>query len=163
MSLNSALVRRSTHKSDGNQYRTNWAKPVRLSRRQNRPRAVRGSEEWRLRARDQSLCANATGAVQHRIYTLKGNRLFLHIFEWPSNGRLLVGGLSGEILRASYLSDNSHELSYEKTGADVLFHLPKKAPDAANSVIQVEFKDPPTGDDTLLLQTNYTHELRWLS
>ena len=91
--------------------------------------------------------------------TLKGNRLFLHIFEWPSNGRLLVGGLSGEILRASYLSDNSHELSYEKTGADVLFHLPKKAPDAANSVIQVEFKDPPTGDDTLLLQTNYTNEL----
>ena len=59
----------------------------------------------------------------------------------------------------SYLPDTSHELPYEKTGADVVFHLPKKAPDAANSVIQVEFKDPPTGDDTLLLQTNYTNEL----
>lgn len=91
--------------------------------------------------------------------TLKGNTLYLHVFHWPRDGRLLVGGLNGEILRASYLSDDSHELTHEKVGADVLIHLPKEAPDAANSVVQVEFKEPPTGDDMLLLQSNYTNEL----
>lgn len=91
--------------------------------------------------------------------TLKGNRLYLHVFDWPEDGCLVVGGLGGEIRSAAFLSDSTRELPFERQGRDVELRLPEFPPDAANSVIVVEFTDSPSGDGLPLLQTNYTNTL----
>lgn len=91
--------------------------------------------------------------------TLKGNRLYLHVFDWPADGRLLVGGLQGEIQRASLLADPDHPLTFQRQGPDLEIRLPAAAPDSADSVILLECKTLPQGDGTLLLQTNQPNVL----
>ena len=46
--------------------------------------------------------------------TCKGDTLYLHIFQWPHEGRLLVGGLKNPVKKAWLLSDPYKELSWEK-------------------------------------------------
>ncbi|VGO15137.1 hypothetical protein PDESU_03718 [Pontiella desulfatans] len=70
-----------------------------------------------------------------------GATLYLHVFDWPEDGRLLVPGLknlpvnaillhSGEALKADSATDG------EKSG--VVLTLPKTAPDPYSSVIKLE-------------------------
>lgn len=91
--------------------------------------------------------------------TLKGNTLYLHVFDWPKDGKLLVGGLDAEVSSASLLADPKAPLVFERIGPDLQITLPAAAPDAADSVIALECKKRPTGDAARLLQTNTTNPL----
>ena len=91
--------------------------------------------------------------------TLKGNTLYLHVFDWPKDGKLLVGGLDAEVSSASLLADPKAPLVFERIGPDLQITLPAAAPDAADSVIALECKKRPTGDAARLLQTNTTNTL----
>jgi alpha-L-fucosidase len=91
--------------------------------------------------------------------TLKGNRLYLHVFEWPSDGKLLIGGLNGDVSRASLLAAPQSPLAFEHIGLDLQITLPETAPDAANSVIVLDCKTRPRGDTAQLLQTNTANKL----
>ena len=86
--------------------------------------------------------------------TLNGKSLYLHVFEWPSDGKLLVGGLNAQVEKAVLLADPEKPLSFDRSGQDVEIRLPAAAPDAADSVILVECRDVPAGDPAFLLQTN---------
>jgi alpha-L-fucosidase/lysophospholipase L1-like esterase len=91
--------------------------------------------------------------------TLKGDRLYLHVFEWPKDGKLLVGALNAEVARASLLADPQKQLPIERIGPDLEITLPESAPDAADSVIMMECKNRPIGDMAQVLQTNTTNKL----
>ena len=91
--------------------------------------------------------------------TLKGNSLYLHVFQWPSDGHLLVGGLRGEVRRIVLMTDQQHELPFERKGQDLEISVPKECPDASDSVIVVECNARPEGDPTILLQTNMPNTL----
>lgn len=91
--------------------------------------------------------------------TLKGNTLYLHVFDWPKDGKLLVGGLDAEVSSASLLADPKTPLVFERIGPDLQITLPAATPDAADSVIALECKKRPTGDAARLLQTNTTNTL----
>jgi alpha-L-fucosidase/lysophospholipase L1-like esterase len=91
--------------------------------------------------------------------TLKGDRLYLHVFEWPKDGKLLVGGLNAEGVKASLLADPKTPLPIERIGSDLEITLPASAPDAADSVIVLECKNRPTGDMAQVLQTNTANKL----
>ncbi len=91
--------------------------------------------------------------------TLKGNSLYLHVFQWPSDGHLLVGGLKGEVRRIVLMTDQKHELPFERKGQDLEISVPKECPDSSDSVILVECKARPEGDPTLLLQTKMPNTL----
>lgn len=91
--------------------------------------------------------------------TLKGKQLFLHVFEWPKDGKLVVGGLKTEIQKAVLLSDRDKELSVRRNGLDVEIEVPKVAPDQADSVILVECKSVPEADTAFLLQNNMPNNL----
>ena len=91
--------------------------------------------------------------------TLKGNDLYLHVFEWPKDGKLLVGGLDAEVSSASLLADPKTPLPIERVGPDLQITLPASAPDAADSVIMLECKNRPTGDPSRLLHTNTANTL----
>ena len=91
--------------------------------------------------------------------TLKGNNLYLHVFEWPKDGKLLVGGLNAEVAKASLLADPKTPLPTERIGPDLEITLPASAPDAADSVLMLECKNCSTGYMAQVLQTNAANKL----
>ena len=91
--------------------------------------------------------------------TLKGKNLYLHVYEWPKDGKLVVGGLKGEIEKVVLLADREKELSVKRNGLDVEVQLPPVAPDQADSVILVQCKAAPEGDEAFLLQNNMPNRL----
>ncbi|MGN6533729.1 MAG: alpha-L-fucosidase [Ginsengibacter sp.] len=73
------------------------------------------------------------------VSTLKKNKLFLHVFEWPANGKLYVGGLQNNIGKVYLLSDSKKQFVAKRINKeDVLIQLPAKAIDTVNTVLVVE-------------------------
>lgn len=68
--------------------------------------------------------------------TQKGNRLFVHVFDWPADGRLQLPGLTSEVTGAGIY--RGPELKFDRSGSDVVVHLPPKAVDPIDSVVVVE-------------------------
>lgn len=85
--------------------------------------------------------------------TRKGNTLYLHVFEWPHDGKLVLGGLKSQVKRAYLLSDAKRStLSVERLDPlDVRIAVPTTAPDEADSVVAVESESEPAGDSVRLL------------
>ena len=69
--------------------------------------------------------------------TLKGSTLFLHVLDWPHNGKLVVGGLPG----------------------DPVITVPQVAPDPVDSVIPFQIKGTPGSDPVRLLSATQCNVL----
>ena len=91
--------------------------------------------------------------------TLKGNDLYLHVFDWPKDGKLLVGGLDADVSQASLLAEPKTQLVFERIGPDLQITLPNDPPDFANNVILLNCKARPKGNPAQLLQTNTNNKL----
>ena len=70
--------------------------------------------------------------------TLKGKTLYLHVFDWPRDGKLVVGGVQD----------------------DVVLKVPARAPDAIDSVIPLTLKTELKPDPVRLLSTTQANVLR---
>ena len=72
--------------------------------------------------------------------TQKGNKFYLHVFEWPSDGKLPVPGLPTTPKKAYLLGDQSRgELTIDIPPEEVMtIAVPEKAPDPIDTVIVVE-------------------------
>jgi len=76
------------------------------------------------------------------VSTKKGNTLYLHVFNWPADGKLYVGGLKSDAGKIYLLADPAKTLkSARVNGEDVVIDLPHQAPDTINTVIVIEPKD----------------------
>jgi alpha-L-fucosidase len=86
--------------------------------------------------------------------TVKGDTLYLHVMNWPSNGKLLVGGLLSGVKQAYLLSDATKKpLKTERVGTDdLMVRVPAAAPDAVDTVIVLETDGPVKGRMGRLLQ-----------
>lgn len=63
--------------------------------------------------------------------------LYLHVFNWPADGKLVVPGLKNKINSAQLLSGGK-KLSTTTTDEGVVINVPAQAPDAIATVIKVE-------------------------
>ncbi|HPF37578.1 MAG TPA: alpha-L-fucosidase [Phycisphaerae bacterium] len=71
-------------------------------------------------------------------------RLYLHVFDWPADRRLVVPGIYNEPIRANLLADNSGApLELSRSEDSIIIGLPGKAPDTIDSVIVLDVKGPP--------------------
>ena len=86
--------------------------------------------------------------------TRKGNTLYLHVFDWPNDGRLVVGGLQADVQRAYLLARPGQLLKVSRAGMDVAVEIPSAAPDPADSIIVLECAGEPRGDAARLIATN---------
>jgi len=87
--------------------------------------------------------------------TVKGDRLYLHVFDWPKGGSLRLGGLLSPPRRA-YLLATGAPVTVVKAGpADYDLALPAQAPDAADSVVVVETDGPVRGQTGRLIETRW--------
>lgn len=75
--------------------------------------------------------------------------LYFHVFDWPGNGQLNIGGLGNDIVGAGVLAGPGgrsldRPLTFEqKNGSVTLSGLPPTAPDADCSVVRVTVKGTP--------------------
>ncbi len=92
------------------------------------------------------LAAQSWGVTTRRDHTL-----YLHVFDWPADGRLHLGGLGSEVRAAQLLAAPGQALRFEPEGADLVVHLPASAPDPADTVVALECATPPEAGDTRLL------------
>ena len=72
-----------------------------------------------------------------------GNRttLYLHVFDWPADGRLLVPALENKIQRAYLLADKSHKrLATKNTSDGVIVTLPIGTPNPISTTVVLRIK-----------------------
>jgi alpha-L-fucosidase len=79
--------------------------------------------------------------------TVKGDTIYLHVLDWPDKGRLVVGGLEGEVKRAYLLADAAQKpLATRRVNAlDLAVTLPEKAPDSVDTVVVLQMTAPVHG------------------
>jgi len=81
--------------------------------------------------------------------TVKDNKIFLAIFDWPASGNLYLPGLKTEIASARLLKgDKSEAISFERIDGWVRFGLPARPPESLVSVIEVDLRAEPQADPT---------------
>jgi alpha-L-fucosidase len=69
----------------------------------------------------------------------KNTNLYLSVFEWPKDGKLVIDNLKNEVESASLLAGGT-KLKTKKTANGIVVELPSKAPDAIASVIKLKVK-----------------------
>ena len=76
--------------------------------------------------------------------TVAGDRLFLHVMEWPADGRLVVRGLETPVRRAVLLAAPDDELATARDADGALVvRLPAARPCEPVSVVALDLEGPP--------------------
>ena len=76
--------------------------------------------------------------------TAKGSTIYLHVFDWPKDGKLRVPGLKNMISSARLLAQPKQMLSAVRDGDDYVISLPQTAPDDIATVIELKLDGTPT-------------------
>jgi alpha-L-fucosidase len=86
--------------------------------------------------------------------TVKGNKLYLHVFQWPAGGSLRVPNLKNRVLSANLLAGPGARLATRRDGPDLVVSLPPKAPDDTASVVALTLDGPPVVEPYVLRPDN---------
>lgn len=110
-------------------------------------RSLRASGEW-IKRYPQVVYGTDASPWKHALpwgdITVRDNRLFLSIFEWPSSGELCLPGLKTEIKSVRLLKgSDSEQVKYKQHKGWTIFTVPDKAPEKLVSVVEVTLKDKP--------------------
>ena len=92
----------------------------------------------------------------------KGNMLYLHVFDWPRNGKLVLGGLKSDVAKAYLLADPQRKaLKVNRLNAnDLMIVVPLQPADSADTVIAVEVRGDPQVNPVRLVLNSQTNLLR---
>lgn len=70
------------------------------------------------------------------------SELFLHIFDWPDDGRLAVDGLRNEVMGAYFLADYQRQIHVTESENGWVISLPDEPLDPVNTVLVLKIKGP---------------------
>jgi alpha-L-fucosidase len=70
--------------------------------------------------------------------TSKPGRVYLQVFAWPADGKLLVPSWGATVKRAYVLNNRRAELQFDQHGNEVTIQVPSTAPNPIASVIVIE-------------------------
>jgi len=86
--------------------------------------------------------ASPLGKLPWGRCTAKPGKLYLHIFNWPTNGKLEVPGLRNKVKKAYFLADKKRtKLLVTREDEDrVIITLPLKALDIIDTVVVLKIK-----------------------
>ncbi|HEU5167918.1 MAG TPA: alpha-L-fucosidase [Chitinophagaceae bacterium] len=92
------------------------------------------------------------------VSTVKKNKLYLHVFNWPKDGKLYVSGFA-QISNGYLLTDPSKKITIQQApGGDKILLLPKQAPDSINTVIVFDWKGRRSPDSIHFIVPNTKQE-----
>ncbi|HVU33821.1 MAG TPA: alpha-L-fucosidase [Opitutaceae bacterium] len=84
-------------------------------------------------AKGTSMEQPAWGRITQKT-SRQGTTFYLHVFDWPANGQLVVQGLSQPVSTALLLATGS-VLSTRRSNHDLIVSVPPQAPDAVSTTI----------------------------
>jgi alpha-L-fucosidase len=70
--------------------------------------------------------------------TRKAGRVYLHVFDWPTNGSLQVPSWGAKVSKAYLLTDPKRRLKFDQQSNSVTIQLPESAPDRIATVIVLD-------------------------
>jgi alpha-L-fucosidase len=119
---------------------------------------LKGIGKWIDQNRESIYNAKATPLPLQSwgVSTMKKELVYLHVFNWPLDGKLNVGGIKSNIGKAYMLADkNKKELRIDRLNAtDISITVPVRAPDTANTVIVLETKGDLATDPIRFVSAN---------
>ena len=68
--------------------------------------------------------------------------LYLHVYDWPTDGELVVPGLKSKVSKAYLLTDKSRKLSIKKSKDGMSVKVPAQAGSAISTTVILEIKGP---------------------
>jgi alpha-L-fucosidase len=77
--------------------------------------------------------------------TAKSGKLYLHVFEWPSDGKLVVPGVQNKANRAYLLSARDKPCAVVQGEGQVTVTVPQEMPDKIDTVVVLEIQGDPQG------------------
>ena len=126
---------------------------------------LEGVGEW-VRINGESIygaTASPFGELDWGRCTVKGETLYLHVFDWPSEARLLIPGLRNKPIRAYPLLDSTQELEVGREGAAAWVKLPAEPLDENDTVVVLEIDGPPEVEPPVVDQREAAIELDYLT
>ncbi|MBV9988596.1 MAG: alpha-L-fucosidase [Chitinophagaceae bacterium] len=94
------------------------------------------------------------------VTTMHDQRIYLHVFNWPADGRLMIGGLKTPIKNAWLLTDKMKKSLPVHAANDLaILSVPHAAPDTADAVIVLEFQGTAKADSTMVIANNTSTRL----
>jgi alpha-L-fucosidase len=100
---------------------------------------LRAIGQW-LEVNGDSIYATSASPFRRLAWgrcTTKPGRLYLHVFDWPSDGKLSIP-MQGKVARAYLLASKDSPLAVEQLNESVVIRLSKSAPDPVVSVVVAE-------------------------
>jgi len=86
---------------------------------------------------------------------MKGDKLYLHVFNYPADRKLYVGGLKNAFSKIYLLAGSKESLRAKRLNEkDIVIELPAKTPDTANTVVVVELKGNLATDSVRFIAPN---------
>jgi len=73
----------------------------------------------------------------------RGTILYLHVFDWPEDGLLVVPGIGNRVRRAALMGREEDSLAVLRRGEDLVVHLPRTAPVSLCPVVALEITGSP--------------------
>ena len=123
-------------------------------------RALRKAGEW-VRAHEEVVRAVDPSPWGHPLpwgdAVAKGDRLYLLVYDWPRDGRLVVPGLTSEPRSAKLCGGG--RLKYSKEGDALVLNVPATAPESIISVIELSLGAGVEVDRTHAAIDGYSTEL----
>ncbi len=100
--------------------------------------------EW-MKVNSESIygtTASPLGKVPWGRCTAKPDKLYLHVFDWPTNGKLEVSGLRNKVNKAYLLADKKRaKLPVRREDEDkIIVSVPSETPNPINTVVVLEIK-----------------------
>ncbi len=89
---------------------------------------------------------NPLGELDWGYCTVKGNKLYLFVRDWPQNRVISLTGLQNKVKSARMLTDPSVKLTVEKSSSQTRITLPLQPTDSPISVVVLEIEGKPTVD-----------------
>ena len=109
------------------------------------PESVKSMEaigRW-MRVNGDAIYATTASRFTHLPWgrsTTRGSRIYLHVFEWPRDGRLVVPGLRTPVTSARLLAGGPLQVATDAQG--VVVQVPAAAPDPIATVIELQLQGP---------------------
>lgn len=88
------------------------------------------------------------------VTTQKDTRLFLHVFQWPKDGKLMLGGLRSGFGKAYLLNGKSAVKTSLNAKGETVLQLPTNVHDPVDEVIVMEIQLPVKTDSVRYIADN---------
>lgn len=99
---------------------------------------LRGVGKW-MKVYGESIYGTTYGPLQELAFgrtTSKGKVVYLHVFDWPTEGNLTVQKTDSRITQVKRL-DNGQRLSFKQSNSRLTIEVPQRAPDSKVSVLEI--------------------------